>query len=68
MVCKSCCADSLSEFRAEICVHFPGPKGLDIPAVFVYPNVVVCLHCGLMECVVPEAQLQQLAKRNSTTP
>lgn len=46
MACKSCGSDNQSEFGAEINIHFPGRKGLDKPAVLVFPKLVVCLDCG----------------------
>jgi hypothetical protein len=42
--------------------HFPGYEGLDKPTVWIFPEVVVCLDCGLAELTVPEAELRTLAK------
>jgi len=38
-------------------VHFPGRKGLDKPAVLVFPRLAVCLNCGFTQFALPEAQL-----------
>jgi hypothetical protein len=62
MPCKSCGSVKLT---AEISIHFPGLKNLDRPAVWVFPELVVCLDCGTAEFVVPEAELRQLAKRDA---
>jgi hypothetical protein len=43
-------------------IHFLGLKTIDMPVVWVFPEVVVCLHCGAAEFAVPEAELRQLAK------
>jgi hypothetical protein len=43
-------------------IHFPGPKNIDKPVVWVFPEVVVCLHCGTAEFAVSEEGLRQLAK------
>jgi hypothetical protein len=43
-------------------IHFPGLKNIDMPVVWVFPKVVVCLDCGTAEFSVPEAELRQLAK------
>jgi len=42
--------------------HLPGYEGLDKPTVWIFPEVVVCLDCGLAELTVPEAELPTLAK------
>lgn len=60
-MCKSCGNSNQSEFSSEICIHFPGLQGLDIPAVFVFPKLVVCLDCGFTECLIPETELRRLA-------
>ena len=62
MVCKSCGSGSLTEFTAEIDIHFPGLKNLDKPTVLVFPKLLVCLKCGLTQFTIPEAELRQLAQ------
>jgi len=41
-------------------VHFPGREGLDKPIVWVFPKLVVCLHCGLTEFTVPQDETRIL--------
>jgi hypothetical protein len=55
----------LREFTAEMGVHFPGLKNIDRPTVWVFPDLVVCLHCGLAEFVIPETELRLLADSGS---
>jgi hypothetical protein len=55
MSCKSC--------GSEINIHFPGLKGVDQPAMLVFPQVVVCLNCGFAEFTVSETELRPLANR-----
>ena len=62
---KSCGSVNQSKLTAEISIHFPGLKNLDRPAVWVFPELVVCLDCGTAEFAVPEAELRQLAKRDA---
>jgi hypothetical protein len=63
MACRYCAASgNVSDFNAEICLHFPGFAGLSKPAVIVFPRVVVCLHCGFAEFTVPESQRQIIAE------
>jgi hypothetical protein len=58
--CKSCGSDNLRTFNAENAIHFPGLKGLDKPIVWVFPEIWVCLNCGLAEFSVPELELEVL--------
>jgi hypothetical protein len=62
MPCKSCGSLNQSKFTAEMAIHFPGLKNIDKPAVWVFPDVVVCLDCGTAEFGVPEEELCRLAK------
>jgi hypothetical protein len=62
MVCKSCQVENVKEFGAEINIHFPAPEGLDEPAVFVFPKLVVCFGCGFTNFTLPETDLRQSAK------
>jgi len=49
-------------FASEIAVHFPKPEGLGKPMVWLVPDVVLCLNCGVAEFVVPEAELRLLSE------
>jgi hypothetical protein len=62
MICKSCGSVNQRKFKAEIGIRLPGLKSLDKPVVWVFPEVVVCLNCGISEFAVPEAELCELAK------
>jgi hypothetical protein len=57
-----CGSDNQRKFSTEMNFHFPGYEGLDKPTVWIFPEVVVCLDCGLAELTVPEAELRTLAK------
>ncbi len=60
MKCRSCGAEPQTEFGAEINIHFPGRRGLDKPAVLIFPKLVVCFECGFTEFTIPEDQLRLL--------
>ena len=60
MACKRCASDRQGSFNGEIAIHFPGLEGLDKPIVWVFPKLVVCLHCGFAEFAVPEREMQVL--------
>jgi hypothetical protein len=40
--------------------HFPGLKGLGKAIVWVFPKLLICLHCGFTESGVPDEQKEQL--------
>ena len=57
MACRSCGSGNRTEFGAEICIHFPGLKNLEKPAVMVFPKLLVCLECGFTQFTLPETEL-----------
>ena len=61
MRCKSCGSVNQSKFTGEMGIHFPGLKNIDKPVVWVFPELVICLDCGIAEFAVPEANLFLLA-------
>jgi hypothetical protein len=65
MPCKSCKSLNQSKFTTEIAIHFPELKNIDKPAVWVFPEAVVCMNCGTAEFAVPEAELRLLCKDNT---
>jgi hypothetical protein len=64
MPCKLCGSVNQSKFTAEMAIHFRGLKNIDKPMVWVFPEVVVCLNCGVAEFSMPEAELRLLGKYN----
>jgi hypothetical protein len=58
--CTSCQSENLKNFSGEIAVHFPGVKGLKKPIVWVFPDIYVCLECGLAQFSVPGRELEVL--------
>jgi hypothetical protein len=62
MRCKSCGAVNRRKFTAEIGVHSPGLKNIDMPVVWVFSELAVCVECGIAEFAVPGAELRLLAK------
>jgi hypothetical protein len=62
MVCRLCQVENVTEFGAEINIHFPGQEGLDQPPVLVFPKLVVCLACGFTNFTLPETELRQPAE------
>ena len=66
MSCKRCASVEQKNFNGELAIHFPGLEGLDKPIVWVFPKLVVCLHCGFGEFVVPDEQREQLKNGDSS--
>jgi len=62
MSCKSCQSQNQRGFNGETAIHFPGLKGLNKPIVWVFPELLVCLDCGVTEFSVPEKELGVLVK------
>jgi hypothetical protein len=62
MPCKSCRSVNQKKFISEMGLHFPELRDIDKPVVWLFPEVVVCLDCGIAEFAVPEEELRQLAK------
>jgi hypothetical protein len=58
MSCK--CENFQSTFNGEVAIHFRGIEGWDKSLMFVFPKLMVCLHCGLTEFTVPELELRVL--------
>jgi hypothetical protein len=63
-MCKSCGRSNQSEFSSELAIHFPGLKGLEMPIVWVFPKLKVCLDCGLAEFAIPDSELRVLKEGN----
>jgi hypothetical protein len=56
-VCRSCAASHLVELSAEICIHFPGLKGLDVEPILAFPKLNVCLCCGSIQSQLSTKEL-----------
>jgi len=57
----TCVCSQPRTFTAEINIHFPGYEALTKPTVWVFPQVSVCMNCGLAEFSIPAWELQRLA-------
>lgn len=62
MRCKSCGSENLKGFNSELAIHFRGLENLNEPAVFIFPELIICRDCGFAEFVVPEDKLRLLTK------
>lgn len=64
--CKSCGSENVSKFRAEISIRFPELKDIKKPAVMIFPELLICLDCGIALFTVLKAELGVLAKRDAS--
>jgi hypothetical protein len=62
VLCKACESVNQNKFVAEMGIRSPGLKNIDKPTVWVFPQLVVCMDCGMAEFVVPDAELRLLAE------
>jgi hypothetical protein len=53
-------SDNKRVFNGEVAIHFSGFKGLDMPIVWVFPKVKICLNSGVARFNVPESELRVL--------
>jgi len=60
-VCTLCGSENLGRFVAETGIHLGGWENINKPTVFVFPELVVCFHCGFAAFPLPEEQLGVLA-------
>jgi hypothetical protein len=58
--CRSCSAARLVELDSEICLHFPGLKGLDVDPILGFPKLTVCLGCGSIQSYFSADELGRL--------
>ena len=64
---SSCrCGSCSKSFNGQVALHFPGLDGLKKPIVWVFPEVLVCLNCGIAEFAVPDEQLKTLRNPESS--
>lgn len=62
--CPSCNSDNQREFTGELNIHFPGVRGLDVPTVWAFPRLMVCMDCGSTQFTIPKAELKTLEDRD----
>lgn len=58
--CKSCGSSNLTELGAEVGIHLPGLRGLDVDPIYAFPKLTICLECGLVQANLAEKELNQV--------
>lgn len=64
--CPLCGSVNVAKSAAEMIIHFRGRRNVDIPGVWVFPKLLVCLDCGFSQFNVPESELALLARDTGT--
>jgi len=60
-MCKACGSKQQSKFRSEVCVHFKGQKDLNRSPVVAFPELTICLNCGIVsDFLLEESELDRL--------
>jgi hypothetical protein len=68
MSCRRCGSNVRKGYNTEIAIHCPGTEGLNKPAVWVFPTMMICHSCGFVEFELPQQQLSQLKLDSCATP
>ena len=64
MSCSRCLSLHQTELNSEINLHFRSLPNLGEPGIFVFPQVLVCLDCGLSEFVIEKRELAQITEKS----
>jgi hypothetical protein len=63
MSCSLCQAQSQVVLSSELNIHLETPDNPTVPSVWVFPNLVVCLHCGFTEFRIGGEELKAISER-----
>jgi hypothetical protein len=66
MSCTRCLSLHQTELNSEINLHFRGLPNLGEPGIFVFPQILVCLDCGLSEFVIEKGELAHIGEKSIT--
>ena len=60
--CERCQSRHKARFHGEVCIHVPSPEKT-LPALFVFPELLICLNCGrIAGFEISDQELAQLKK------
>ena len=55
--CPACASHEVKTFNGEMGIRVPGIENINVPAVFLFPELSVCLTCGAAQFAVSKDQL-----------
>jgi len=62
--CAVCQSTDHREFPAEMNIHVPGTNAVDIPNVWVFQAIFVCMDCGAARFSVSHAKRRELVDKD----
>jgi len=65
--CNDCASFELIELSSEVCLHFPGLKGLKVEPIFICPKIVVCTECGFVQLRLSDRELEKVKEDAAKT-
>ena len=65
--CNACASFELIELSSEVCLHFPGLKGLKVEPIFICPKIVVCTECGFVQLRLSDGELKKVKEDAART-
>lgn len=66
MACGACRSEYVKAFTSEINIHFPGKAKLT-KSVLASPKLLICLDCGLADCLLSQEELRNLNETYSSS-
>ena len=68
MPCRLCGSESLRDFDTEVNLHPRSQKTVDYPSLLIFPELRVCLRCGLTEGLISPIELKAIQDLDSSSP
>ena len=66
MTCKRCGSNQVKDFDGEVAIRIPEREGADKMTVMLFPELIVCVRCGVVEFMLPTDKLDQLKNRSQS--
>jgi ribosomal protein L37E len=66
MTCKRCGSNHVKDFDGEVAIQIPEWEGTDKATVMLFPELIVCVRCGVVEFMLPSDKLEQLKNRSQS--
>ena len=66
LICKSCGSNRQHKCNGEVAIDFPGLHGLGKPIVWVFPQLLLCLDCGVADFQIRKEELRVLREHGQS--
>ena len=64
MTCKRCGSNQVKDFDGEVAIRIPEREGADKATGMLFPELIVCVRCGVVEFMLPTDKLELLKNRS----